>query len=278
MRINVVAILVYVSTATGALLSVADVLPKSWLPVIIILFTLAHAFTPRAARSSTRTSPPQAGGAQSGRASLAVLLALLALCPSLLLLTACPKQQQGETREQFVERVAREGVEGLGHASDDIAAISTVTRSLRDGELLEAEAARAIESGLLDANSALAAATADALTYKSASEFAGAGPVEHVRRARSVLADLHKRGALHIKNEKRKAEFEILLTAADFALGRLEDTFDVRADESGPLPQTPLDAELRRRLERARDQYDANDRSLREDLARPAPPDGAPLA
>lgn len=277
MTFNRSAILFYVATLATVLLSVANVLPQSWLPFIIVLAKVADAFTPRAARRRPRTTPPQAGRGQSGRVSLATLLALLALCPSLLLCTGCPKQKEGETREQFVERIAREGAEGLGNASGDIKAIGQMTRSLRDGGLLDADAARTIESGLLDANSALAAATADALTYESAAEFVGAGSVEHVRRARDVIADLHKRGALHIKNPQRKAEFEVLLTATDFVLNRLEDKFDARPSDGEPLPATPLDAELRRRLERARDQYDANDKSLREDLARPAAPEGASL-
>ena len=87
MNLSLTAILIYLTTAASALLSVADVLPQRWLPYIIVAATLGHAFTPRAAKRRLRTIPPQKGGGQNGRASIAALVALLALCLSLLLVT-----------------------------------------------------------------------------------------------------------------------------------------------------------------------------------------------
>lgn len=273
MKVNFFAILVYVAAASSALLSFADVLPKSWLPFIVVIATVTQAFTPRAAKRGARTSPPQAGRGQRGRIRLSALFAGLALCLSLLLLTGCPKQQSGavntnanvaQSKADKLQKRAKKAAEVLDHSASDIQALAAITGELRADGIITDAAARDIEKGLLDANGLVAEGAGQALSYGSLDEFARAGLVAHIGKLRKALAGLNERGTLHIKNNKSRATFAGILIAADLVLSRYE------SDAAEPIPEGvtyTLDATIRRLLERARDQAGRNDKKLREDLA-----------
>lgn len=280
MHINFTAILVYVSTLSAALLSVADVLPLRWLPFIIVAGKIADAFTPRAAKRRARPTPPTAGRGQSGRASLALLLAMLALCLSLpFLTTGCPRSKGGgDPAAELVKRASRVASVADNSASD-IETAGGVVRSLHAGRLVSDEGARAIAQAALDANSTLAEGVNQSLSYGTLDEFSRANIYEHLDRFRAGLASLNERGTLHIKSETSRALFAALLIASDLVLRR------VLGDMEEKMPagvSIPLDGDIRRKLERARDTCGRNDKALREfleQLGTPAPtPSPTPAA
>jgi hypothetical protein len=276
MKFNVPAIFVYATTAATALLSVADLLPKSWLPYIIVAGALAHAFTPRAVKNSSASIPPQTGGGQSGRVSIKMLLAMLALCLSLpLIFAACPKSNPksnansnaSQSAADKLQQRASKAAELADHGASDIAAIRATVRVLQRDGVINDEQAHDLEQGTLDANSALSEAVNSALSYGSLDEFARAGMAEHIQKFRTALQNLQAKGALHIKNQTRRAIFDGILVAAGIALDRFE------SDNAAPIPDGvtyTLDAAIRARLEHAAQSLAANDKQLRADLA-PAP-------
>jgi hypothetical protein len=275
MKLNAKTLVILLATAAGVILANTSMLPeRARLPVTLVALVVVALCEKLLAQDST--APPQTGRGQGGRASLGALLAMLALCLSLPLLTGCPKSGTAEDASQArqLSRRAERVAKVVEHAAGDIATVGDVTRELRAGGVVSDDGARDIEQAALEANTVLAEGVNQALGYGTLDEFARSDLYTHLDKFRSALAALNERGALHIKNDRKRALFSALLDASEAVLRRAQSDFD------GPLPagtSFPLGDEIRRRLGRARDQCAANDKKLREDLARPADR-GAPAA